>query len=904
MGLTLALNNALSGLNVNQRTMAVISNNIANANTEGYSRQQVDLASITYDGTGQGVRVDEIVRKVDEYLQNAIVRQGANLGKSDIINEFMERSQLLLGDPSNQSAIDAQIETFFNNLQAMAEKPERTSTRAAVVESGANLAREMSNLAYNFEQLRFQADTEISQGIDKVNEALEKIYSLNEAIAHANAFGSSTATLYDQQQIAINTVSEYMDVRVYRRENGVAHIYVGQGLSLVDDIVYKLDYSKIGSLDTLINDDEINPINIYQFSASGGVTGNPIELVSGGTSSEITRAFSGGKIGGLLDIRDTILPDMLSQLDMLASRLRDAVNKVHNQGTGYPGATELTGDRLVSSGDRSLWEGEVRIAVLDKTGQPVASPYNGEQGFLPLTMDLSTLWNGVTTGEPDVQTIIDEINNHFGIPQNELRLGNFNQIQLALSTDRTPGSTNVINMDFDIQNISGQNGDFWVNQLEILDDTGANITSTTSTLPSIALSGVNTFTTTAGSNLVQVQTAVPHSLVVGDRVYLSDPGAAVGGINGASFDNYFEIVSVTSTGFTIALPETATASTTASIASQVALPPYATVEAGDKTRLRDIGAITANLAANTSSAYYDVRVRMAVRDEDGNVSMSTVIYRLEAPETNTRNDRISARQVVSGAGELIGPNTTQGYLQAILVDENGVELPKVNGEYNDQFGYLKIISLNPDYTIAIDEMNSKQLGLPADNPPREGSNRAFSYYFGLNNFFRSNELTDTGDTVKNSALNFDIEERLHNNPSLISTGNLALSRQPVDPDADPLYTYERYSGDNSLAQALAKLGISAQAFGEAGGLPDVNLSFNGYASEMLGYMTTLAVSASANLNNETTLMTGYKERNDAISGVNLDEELANTIIYQNAYTASAKVITVTKELFDALLQAA
>jgi flagellar hook-associated protein 1 len=153
MSLTLALNNALTGLKVNQRTMAVISHNIANANTEGYSRQVVDLGSLEIDGNGAGVRVEDVVRKIDQYLETSINRQTSSINYSSIINEYLERSQILLGEPGTQSSIDEQISTFFNSLQSMAETPERTSTRAAVIEAAATLAREISDLAYEFEQL-------------------------------------------------------------------------------------------------------------------------------------------------------------------------------------------------------------------------------------------------------------------------------------------------------------------------------------------------------------------------------------------------------------------------------------------------------------------------------------------------------------------------------------------------------------------------------------------------------------------------------------------------------------------------------------------------------------------------------------------------------------------------------
>jgi flagellar hook-associated protein 1 len=196
-------------------------------------------------------------------------------------------------------------------------------------------------------------------------------------------------------------------------------------------------------------------------------------------------------------------------------------------------------------------------------------------------------------------------------------------------------------------------------------------------------------------------------------------------------------------------------------------------------------------------------------------------------------------------------------------------------------------------------MDSQHEGLPADQIA--GTQRAFSHYFELNNFFRSNNPTITGDTLRNSALYMEVEQRLIDNPSIVSTGNLERSNPPSNPADPPIYTYERFSGDHSVAQKLADLGTKTLNFDEAGGLPATILSFNGYTSELLGYFTTLTTSAQSAVRDEQILLDGYVSRSDAISGVNLDEELANTIIYQNAYAASAKVISVTDELFDTLL---
>lgn len=905
MSLTLALNNALTGLQVNQRTMALISNNIANANTEGYSRQVVNLESVTYDGIGGGVRIADITRKVDEYLQLSVYRQTSSVGMSGVISDYYDSLQTLLGDPSLDNSIDQHIENFFNDLQQMAETPERSSTRAAVIASGQAMAREISQLALGLEQLRFQADDDLSASLDALNQKMEELYFTNESIAEAHAFGSPTATLLDKRDALLEDISQYIDIRVNERENETVDVYAGNGLGLIDFGYSRFEYDNIATIDDLYADNEIQPIKLQNVDGNGDPLGQAINIVSGGRSSEVEARFNNGKLLGLLAVRDEIIPKMLEQLDTLAGQIRDAFNAIHNQGSGYPPADELVGTAAYDVSERSSWTGGlVRIAALNEDGTPVASSFTDEvTGFRPLNMDLTQLYSGGQQGEVDLQTIIDEINNHFGIPQNRLQIGNFNNVQLALESNTTPGATPGIDFDFDIENISATDGEFWLEDVQVFDDTGANITSTSNTLPSIALNGANTYSTTALSTTVTITTAANHGLSNGDMVRLFDPGGPVDGIPGVDFDGYFVVSNVTANTFEITVANPAAIGTSVSVAGQTAVPPYDTVLAGEKTRLQAAGSVHADLSGNPSSAYYDVNVEMYVRDGNGNLTSTIVTYRVLNNQTDTMNDRISARAVVAGAGVLTIPTDNRPLLRALLVDEDGNTLPDTAGSYGEQRGYLKIESMRDGVTFVIDDVGTEHLGLPTDSPPRDGDGRGFSYHFGLNNFFTNNELTETGDTVKNSALHLAVEQRLLDNPSLISTGNLQRSNQPGSPTAAPLYTYELYSGDHSVAQQLAALGFNPQHFQAAGGLPETDLSFNSYAAEMLGYISANSISANTKADNDQVLLDGYIERADAVSGVNLDEELANTIIYQNAYAASARVISVTDELFQTLLNA-
>jgi len=901
MSLALALNNALSGLNVNQRALSVLSQNISNANTPGYSRQVVDLAARYVDGIGQGAQVVDISRKIDEYLRRASRTQSSDVGEASTIDDYFERAQILFGQPGNTNSIDEYVQNFFNAMQSLAETPELSSLRANAVNAGASLAREVGNLARGIEDLRYQADQDIKEAATAVNNELVNLHTINLAIARAKALGSSTAGLLDQRDQSLQTIASYMDTTINYRETGEVDVYTVGGVALLDTNLYRLEFTPVNSIDTLIDNQPTGQLRVQRLDIDNVTPiGNPSVLIQSGVEESVTTVLRSGKIKGLQEIRDDLFPDILNQLDTLASTLRDQFNTLHNSGSGYPGAYVLNGTRQVQASNRTDWTGSVRLAVLNQDGTPTASGYSDEtSGMRPLTLDLSQIDSGSGVGQPSVQAIIDEINWHFGAPRNRATLGNINNIELVSNSASLPGAPAQFNFDFELENISGVDGNFFVTDVQVFDDTAANITTTTSTVPSFTVAN---YVTTGTLNTVTVNTVGLHGFSNGDRVYITPPAGAIDGIPAAEFNQFFTITNVTATSFDIQTTTAAAVGGTFASAETV-IPKYSTIEAGEKARTRADGTTTASLAGNPASTFYTFQVSVAVDNEDlGYPETAVLTFRVNNNETNLRNDRYSASSV-SGLANLILPSTTQAYARATLVDADGNEIPRINGAYNDEPGYLRITAGNEDYVIAMTDINSSENGRLGDTPPQVGSGRTFSHYFELNNFFKSNLPIGTGDTITNSAINMAVEERLLDDSNLISTGRLVRSNQPADPDATPIWTYVRDSGDNSLAQELAGLGVSNIAFTAAGGLPSSNITFSGYAGALLGYNASQADAASVRIKDSQILLEGFIARSDAISGVNLDEELANTIIYQNAYAASARVITVTDELFDTLLNA-
>lgn len=905
MSLTLALNTALSALSVNQKSLAVLSQNIANANNPEYSRKVMNQQAVYLQGTGgAGVSITDIGRKVDDYLQKAVVSQGSDYGRTEVVANYTEQLQVLLGKPGSQNSIYSDVTSFFNSLQQLSQTPENASLRVGAVDAGKSLARNMAALANGIYDMQYSVDQGISQSLGTVNKDLQEIYTLNASISSNKLLGRSTSELEDRRDTMLREVSNYIDVQTYMQSNGVMNVFTAGGYSLVDDNVYALSYNGANSADFFANNTPVSALNIFRLDENGNKIQPPTALATAGVGSQVTTALNGGKIKGLLDLRDRQLPDVLAKLDMLAATLRDSINAIHNDGVAFPGANSYTGTRGVSADDYSQWGGQIRIAVLDQNGKPIPSNYTDEDsGMRPLLIDLANLDTGGGQGYPTVQGIIDEINRAYGVPQDKLELGNANNIQLVLNNDAIPGTQSQLNFDFQVDNISGRNADLYVENIQVLDENGVDITNVTQDVPAVALASTNTYSTTDGSNIVTVNTVGAHNFVVGQRVYLSPPAVAIAGISANDLGGYFTITGVSATGFNIAVNDVANATATHNQSNLEARPAYYTAETGTNARSTGAGTITSSIAGHTTSAFYTVKAKIAIADADGTVSTSEVTYRIDNLQSNTRNYRYAARAATDD-GKIVTPNTLKPALVAKLVDANGNELPIINNRYTTaQQGFLKIEAGDSSYFVAIDSLDSQEQGQPTPGKVPDATNRGFAHFFELNNFFNSNRSDKPLDDTLGSAKNMSVSSFLTNNVNRISLGQMTQSAAPVDPTKPPLYTYERHFGDNSVITQLANFSTTVVSFAAAGDLGASQQTLGSYAGQMISTVSTKAASNQSDLANSKLLLDGFNERSDSARGVNLDEELANTVIYQNAYSASARIITVANQFFETLMDA-
>ena len=394
MSISQILQNGLSGLKASQAGLAVISQNVANANTIGYSRQSVSLEQLVINGVSSGVSVGDTTRLVDNFLTREVQIQKASEGEARVVADFYNNIETRFGTPSGNNSLSADLSSFGAALETLAINPEDPALRFNVVATGVTVARGISELATSMQTLRGRADSGIDQTVDEINAQLSTIFVLNTSISRIRAQGGNIAALEDQRDVAITDLSKNIAISTFTRTSGDISILTQDGLTLLDTELHELDYNPATSVSSSTT---FGAVNLFTINSSGQRVGSAQILVSAGVSSAVVNNVSSGRLKGLLDIRDKVLPDLDSQIGILASTVRSEYNALHNSGSSFPAVNSLTGTRNVAAGDAFAATGNLRIAVLNADGTLVANAVDIDLGALgAITVGtLATTINGL-----------------------------------------------------------------------------------------------------------------------------------------------------------------------------------------------------------------------------------------------------------------------------------------------------------------------------------------------------------------------------------------------------------------------------------------------------------------------------------------------------------------------------
>ena len=361
-GLTQALRTARSGLLVNQQTLDVVANNIANVNSEGYSRKIVNTETRVLNGVASGVQISEITRRVDEGLLKNIRIELAELNKFTVQDDFFARTQDLFGKPGENSSLSHLFENFTSALELLAVSPNRSLEQAEVVRRAQDVTFALQNMSETIQELRQQADVDIADTVTEMNKIVASIDQLNEDIITNGSVGRDVTDLKDQRDQRIDRLSELVDIRFFFRSDGDVVVFTSGGRTLVDTIPPKITHSAASSVSASTTKNE------------GDFTGIFVGTIV--ARNDITSELRGGQLKGLVDLRDDILANMQSQLDEFAAEMRDVFNQIHNRGVSFPGAQSYAGTRtFVRSAEQTItFNGtdDTTVVLFDASGNQTA----------------------------------------------------------------------------------------------------------------------------------------------------------------------------------------------------------------------------------------------------------------------------------------------------------------------------------------------------------------------------------------------------------------------------------------------------------------------------------------------------------------------------------------------------
>jgi flagellar hook-associated protein 1 FlgK len=307
-GLTTSLLNGLQALEAAQGALNATSNNIANSNTPGYTREVAQFsenAESEIGGTviGGGVSLDGL-RSVRDQLLNLQIQQQTSL-QSSAEAQSSALQQVQTSFASNGQDLGTTLSAFSASLAQLSAGPGNAAVQQSVLAASQNLAHSFNSIANGLAGARSDANQQVTQTVAQINSLTQKIAQLNGQLSQSATAANGGGTVQDQRDQLVQQLSTLTGITVTQSNDGEV-ITTANGTPLV-----------MGG-------------QSYSLQTTTGTDGMQHVLDTNG--KDITASIQGGQLGGTLAIRDQVLPGFLDSLDTLASQFATAFNAAQAKG--------------------------------------------------------------------------------------------------------------------------------------------------------------------------------------------------------------------------------------------------------------------------------------------------------------------------------------------------------------------------------------------------------------------------------------------------------------------------------------------------------------------------------------------------------------------------------------------
>ena len=299
-------------LDVNAFRHGLITSNLANVDTPGYSRQRANLMEgpVSLEGPltfGTGVDFRGVSSLRDAILEIRIQQERQQQGAANAFVQSMSQAQVMFSD--SNSDIGSKISAFFSSLQSLSTDPGSLSLRQGVLAAAGNLASAFRTTSQNLTTQKSNLDLSVGETVDQINELTAQIANLNTQIATMQNMHEDPNAFVDQRDVLIGKLSDLVDVRSIRSDNGLS-LTTSNGTALV-----------AGNQSFALNL-QLDPSGVQHIFAQG---------------SDITGAIQGGALAGYLQVRDQKIPAIQNSLDVLAAALATGLNAANRNGFDLSG---------------------------------------------------------------------------------------------------------------------------------------------------------------------------------------------------------------------------------------------------------------------------------------------------------------------------------------------------------------------------------------------------------------------------------------------------------------------------------------------------------------------------------------------------------------------------------------
>ena len=345
------LNTSLTGMLAFQRALNVTSNNIANANTPGYSRQVAEFSTRIGSGGGNsyvggGTQISSIKRIYDVMLGEQLRTSTTGEVRFSTLNSLAGRIDTLLADPN--TGLNTGLQSFFNAVQDLANDPASIPTRQALLGEANGLAGRFQSLDRRLGELDSEVNQRLRLAVDDINRLSSAIANVNDRIAATSSAGQSPPDLLDERDRLVLSLSEQVAVSTTVQDDGTMSVFIGSGQSLVVG-------NRAQGLSVKGSEFDPTRLNIVYDGASG--------------ATPLDNSMTGGAMGGLLEFRSKMLDPARQSLGQTAVAFAQSFNLQHNAGMdlrGNLGADFFTIDPpgVLTSANNS-GSGSAAVAITD-----------------------------------------------------------------------------------------------------------------------------------------------------------------------------------------------------------------------------------------------------------------------------------------------------------------------------------------------------------------------------------------------------------------------------------------------------------------------------------------------------------------------------------------------------------